>query len=200
MRWVAPTEKDIANETLEKRLWAAADQFRANSGLKAGEYSTPLLGLIFLRFAEARFAKRGAALEKVGASPHRGNSRIDDPKACMAGGVLYLTPGARFDYLLQRPEGSNVGKAVNEAMADVEKHNSQLAGPKPNSKSHQGITISAPPARPAYFAMGFIACASTRLRGPVEVRRKAGALAYLRFTETLSTSDFFTLLITDASL
>jgi hypothetical protein len=25
MRWVAPTEKDTANQTLEKRLWAAAD-------------------------------------------------------------------------------------------------------------------------------------------------------------------------------
>ncbi len=33
MRWVAPTEKDTANQTLEKRLWAAADQFRANSGV-----------------------------------------------------------------------------------------------------------------------------------------------------------------------
>ena len=31
MRWVAPSEKDTANEGLEKRLWAAADQFRANS-------------------------------------------------------------------------------------------------------------------------------------------------------------------------
>ena len=31
MRWVAPTEKDTANEVLEKRLWAAADQFWANS-------------------------------------------------------------------------------------------------------------------------------------------------------------------------
>ncbi len=35
MRWVARTEKDTANKTLEKRLWDAADQFRANSGLKA---------------------------------------------------------------------------------------------------------------------------------------------------------------------
>jgi len=128
MRWVAPTEKDEANHQLEKRLWAAADQFRANSGLKAGEYSGPVLGLIFLRFAEARFAKRRAELEKAGTSPRRGNSRIDDPKAYMAEGVLYLTPGARFDYLLQRPEGGNVGKAVNEAMADIEKHNPQLAG------------------------------------------------------------------------
>jgi type I restriction enzyme M protein len=106
MRWVAPTEKDTANETLEKRLWAAADQFRANSGLKAAQYSAPVLGLIFLRFAEARFAKRRAQLEKTGASPRRGNSRIDDPKAYMAEGVLYLTPSARFDYLLQRPEGN----------------------------------------------------------------------------------------------
>src|SRR6266508_1676332 len=105
MRWVAPTEKDTANQTLEKRLWDAADQFRANSGLKAGEYSGPVLGLIFLRFAEARFAKRRAELEKAGASPRRGNSRIDDPKAYAAEGVLFLTPSARFDYLLQRLEG-----------------------------------------------------------------------------------------------
>jgi hypothetical protein len=60
MRWVAPTEKDEANHQLERRLWDAADQFRANSGLKAGEYSGPVLGLIFLRFAEARFAQRCA--------------------------------------------------------------------------------------------------------------------------------------------
>ena len=35
MTWIAPTEKDTVTETLEKRLWASADQFRANSGLKA---------------------------------------------------------------------------------------------------------------------------------------------------------------------
>src|SRR5690349_15811392 len=116
MRWVAPTEKDEANHKLEKRLWEAADQFRANSGLKAGEYSGPVLGLIFLRFAEARFAQQRAKLEKASASSRR-TSRIDDPKAYQAEGVLFLTPSSRFDYLLARPEGSNVGKAVNEAMA-----------------------------------------------------------------------------------
>ncbi len=81
MRWVAPSEKDTANETLEKRLWAAADQFRANSGLKAGQDSTPVLGLIFLRFAEARFAKRRAELEKAGGSARRGMSRIGEVAA-----------------------------------------------------------------------------------------------------------------------
>ena len=43
MRWVAPSEKDTANQTLEKRLWVAADQFRANSGLKA-QNSMPVRG------------------------------------------------------------------------------------------------------------------------------------------------------------
>ena len=115
MRWVAPTDKDTANETLEKRLWAAADQFRANSGLKAAQYSAPVLGLIFLRFAEARFAKRRAQLEKAGASARRGASRIDEATAYHAAGVLFLTPNARFDNLPQLPEGSNVGGAKNRA-------------------------------------------------------------------------------------
>src|ERR1035437_2827360 len=38
-----------ANTTeLEKGLWGAADELRANSKLKSSEYSVPVLGLIFL--------------------------------------------------------------------------------------------------------------------------------------------------------
>ena len=47
MQWIAPSEKDNATNTLEKRLWEAADQLRANSGLTAAQYSSPVLGLIF---------------------------------------------------------------------------------------------------------------------------------------------------------
>lgn len=45
MHWIAPSEKDTANGTLEKRLWDSADRFRANSGLKAQEYSGPIQNL-----------------------------------------------------------------------------------------------------------------------------------------------------------
>ena len=31
MLWIAPSEKDTANAAQEKRLWDAADQYRANS-------------------------------------------------------------------------------------------------------------------------------------------------------------------------
>jgi type I restriction enzyme M protein len=132
MHWIAPTEKDIATDTLEKRLWAAADQMRANSGLTSAQYSQPVLGLIFLRFAEVRFAARRAVLEHQAASSRRG-SRLDEPTAYHAESVLYLTPNARFDYLLTLPEGANVGATVNEAMRDIEKHNAQLAGVLPKT-------------------------------------------------------------------
>lgn len=42
---------------IEKRLWATADQLWANTGLKPSEFSTPVLGLIFLRYAEKQFAE-----------------------------------------------------------------------------------------------------------------------------------------------
>jgi type I restriction enzyme M protein len=132
MQWIAPSEKDSATTTLEKRLWEAADQFRANSGLTAAQYSQPVLGLIFLRFAEVRFAAQHGRLEKLSASSRRG-SRVDEPASYHADGVLYLTPEARFDHLLALPEAADVGKAVNEAMRDIEKHNPQLAGVLPKT-------------------------------------------------------------------
>ncbi|RPJ05257.1 MAG: SAM-dependent DNA methyltransferase, partial [Deltaproteobacteria bacterium] len=132
MHWIAPTEKDTATAALEKRLWDAADQFRANSGLKAQEYSGPILGLIFLRFAEVRFAAQRAKLEKAGASTRRG-SRVDEPAAYHAEGILYLAPEARFDNLLTLPEAADIGAKVNAAMREIEKHNPQLAGVLPKT-------------------------------------------------------------------
>lgn len=58
MHWIAPPEKDADSNTLEKRLWAAVDQSRANTGLSEAHYSRPVAGFIFLRSAEVRFAKQ----------------------------------------------------------------------------------------------------------------------------------------------
>jgi len=131
-RWIAPPEKDTATGTLEKNLWEAADQFRANSGLKAQEYSGPILGLIFLRFAEVRFLARRAVLAEAEASGRRG-SRLEEPGAYHADGVLYLAEEARFAWLLERPEGPDIGALVNSAMRLIEQHNRQLAGVLPKT-------------------------------------------------------------------
>ena len=49
---------------IEKRLWQVADELRANSKLKSSEYATPVLGLIFLRYASEKFAQVQRELEK----------------------------------------------------------------------------------------------------------------------------------------
>ncbi|MDZ4401112.1 class I SAM-dependent DNA methyltransferase [Prosthecobacter sp.] len=130
MIWIAPPEKDLATDTLEKRLWSAANQLWAGAGLKQSDYSEPILGLIFLRFAEVRFMVRRAELEKTSASSRRG-SKVDDPASYIEQNVLYLPAGARFAELLQLPEGTDIGKAVNEAMKAIERDNPHMAGVLP---------------------------------------------------------------------
>ena len=86
MIWIAPSEKDAAAATLEKRLWDTTDQFRANSGLKAQECSAPVLGLIFLRFPEVRFIAQRARLES--SSPVASRHPLpSDERAGVRGGV-----------------------------------------------------------------------------------------------------------------
>ena len=48
----------------EKRLWDAADQLWTNTSLKPSEYATPVLALIFLRYADQRFAEATKELEQ----------------------------------------------------------------------------------------------------------------------------------------
>lgn len=54
--------KDEPNNQMESRLWSAADELRANSKLKSSEYSVPVLGLIFLRYADHKFTAAEAEL------------------------------------------------------------------------------------------------------------------------------------------
>ena len=59
-REATPPKIDIYD--IADRLWETADELRANSHLKAAEYSIPVLGLIFLKFADSRFTQAEAEL------------------------------------------------------------------------------------------------------------------------------------------
>ena len=65
-----PTRADILSamttaelKVLEDNLWKSADNLRANSDLKSTEYATPVLGLIFLKFADNKYGKYEAEIE-----------------------------------------------------------------------------------------------------------------------------------------
>jgi type I restriction enzyme M protein len=112
---------------IQDKLWAAADELRANSRLKASEYSIPVLGLIFLRYADGRFTEAEAEGKGTG-------RREIGREAYQARGVLYLPPEARFSYLLDLPEGADIGKALNDAMKAIEADNEDLKYALPQAR------------------------------------------------------------------
>lgn len=124
----------VNNVGIEKKLWESADQLRANSNLSAAEYSVPVLGLIFLRYADHRFA---AAKEEL-ASRVRSGRRPLGKADYQARGVMYLPEEARFSNLLDLPEGENVGRAINDAMRAVEEENEELKDVLPKTYNRLG--------------------------------------------------------------
>lgn len=106
---------------IEKKLWDAADELRANSKLKSSEYSIPVLGLIFLCYAGHKFAitereiaGKGTGRRQIGSADYH------------AKGVLFIPDEARFSNLIKLQEGKNIGQAINDAMKAVEAKNPTL--------------------------------------------------------------------------
>jgi type I restriction enzyme M protein len=118
------------NGEIEKRLWDSADEFRANSKLKASEYSIPVLGLLSLRHADYKFTEAQKELEKEKPKDSRRGITKLDYQAC---GVLYLPEKSRYAYLLNLPERENIGEAINNAMKLIEEENEDLKGILPKN-------------------------------------------------------------------
>jgi len=126
---------------LHERLWAAAEQLRANSSLKLNEISEPILGLIFLKFADVKFRRAKAEIEKerekmTGRKPPITSDHYKQR------GVPFIPGEAGYSYLMNLPEGKNIGKAINDAMKVIEQENRELAGILPQDYT----TLSSRPA------------------------------------------------------
>jgi type I restriction enzyme M protein len=113
------------NNEIEKRLWSAADELRANSKLKSSEYSVPVLGLIFLRYADTKFAQAEQELEAQSQDSTRRRQTLSKV-SYQARGVMYIPPEARWSRLMELPESENIGKAINDAMRAIETENDDL--------------------------------------------------------------------------
>lgn len=119
---------------LEKDLWDAADNLRANSDLKSSEYSTPVLGLIFLKFADNNYRRHEGEIiseyQKLKGS--RREKKVSDIAIEKCG--FYLPDHARYDYLLKLPESKDIAKALKEAMKAIEEYKPELEGVLPKDE------------------------------------------------------------------
>lgn len=121
----------MTNGETEKRLWDVANNLRANSKLSSAEYSTPVLGLLFLRHADFKFTMKQKELEGKNKGSRRGITKLD----YQAEGVLFLPEKARYSFLLKLPEGADIGKSIDDAMDAVEEENPDLKGTLPRGYS-----------------------------------------------------------------
>ena len=104
---------------LEATLWQSADTLRANSDLKSTEYSTPVLGLIFLRFADKKYSMYEKEILKE--SEQLKGTRREKPVSEIAIEKcgFYLPDHARYDYLLNLPEEKEIDQAIKKAMEQI---------------------------------------------------------------------------------
>ena len=119
---------------LEEKLWKAADTLRADSDLKASEYSTPILGLIFLRFASIRFNQVLPEIEKEFEANKGTRNEKTMPDIALRVCGFYLPEEARYDYLMKLPNETKFDEAIKNAMQLIEDHKPELIGTLPKDE------------------------------------------------------------------
>jgi type I restriction enzyme M protein len=127
---VTPTDL----KQLEANLWQSADTLRSNTGLKSSEYATPILGLIFLKFADNKYRKYAAEIQQEFEQCQGKRTEKPISEIAIAKCGFYLPPTARYDYLLALPAEENVAKAIKEAMVEIAKYKPELDGVLPQDE------------------------------------------------------------------
>lgn len=117
---------DIELKNLKDNLWHSADMLRAGAHLAANKYGQPILGLIFLRYADVLFKQHKAEIDAE-YEKHKGTrmERAYKDIAVERCG-FYLPECAYFDTINDAPDDAHKAVLVKEAMEAIEKGNPKL--------------------------------------------------------------------------
>jgi len=119
---------------LEANLWKSADTLRANTDLKSSEYSTPVLGLIFLKFADNRYKQFEPEILKEYEELKGTRREKEIHEIAIAKCGFYLPEHARYGYLLSLPDEADVDQKIKEAMQAIEQYKPELQGILPQDE------------------------------------------------------------------
>lgn len=124
---MAKQKAQAKEESLEQKLWKAADKLRKN--MDAAEYKHVVLGLIFLKYISDAFEETFQKLtagegEYAGADP-------EDPDEYRAEHVFFVPAGARWSYLQAQAKQPTIGESIDAAMEAIERENPTLKGVLP---------------------------------------------------------------------
>ena len=122
---------DLELKKLKDNLWHAADILRAGAHLAANKYGQPILGLIFLRYADILYKQHKEEIEKEYAA--KKGSRIERSlkEIALEKCGFYLPECAYYDFLNDAPDTAEKAVLVKTAMSEIEKENPSMAGVLP---------------------------------------------------------------------
>lgn len=123
------TDKEL--KKLKDDLWYSADILRAGAHLAANKYGQPILGLIFLRYADILYKQHKAEIEaeynkRKGTRTEKSMKEIS-VEIC----GFYLPPEAYYDYINDAPDDANKATLVKKAMEAIEANNEKMDGVLP---------------------------------------------------------------------
>ena len=122
---------DLQLKKLKDDLWHSADMLRASAHLAANKYGQPILGLIFLRYADILFKQHKAEIaaeyqRKIGTRAEKTMKEVSIEKC-----GFYLPEGAYFDSINNAPDDAKKATLVKKAMEDIENENPSMVGVLP---------------------------------------------------------------------
>lgn len=123
------TDKEL--KKLKDNLWHSADLLRASAHLAANKYGQPILGLIFLRYADIKYKQHKADIERrynavKGTRIERSIEEISKEEC-----GFYLPECAYYETINNAPDDANKATLVKEAMQAIEESNPQMRGVLP---------------------------------------------------------------------
>ena len=122
---------DIELKTLKDNLWHSADMLRAGAHLAANKYGQPILGLIFLRYADVLFKQHKAEIDAE-YNQYKGTRMEKEYKDVAVEKCGFFLPEcAYFDYLNDAPDDANKALLVKRAMEAIERENPRMEGVLP---------------------------------------------------------------------
>ena len=136
------TDKEL--KELQDKLWRAADVLRSGAHLAANKFGQPILGLIFLRYADILYKQHKTEIEAEynQLKGTRREKEIKDIAIEKCG--FYLPPQASYSKINDAPDTADKAILVKKAMEAIEKYNKQMEGVLPKEVYGQLVPAEEP--------------------------------------------------------
>ena len=120
------TDTELKN--LKDNLWHSADMLRASAHLAANKYGQPILGLIFLRYADVLYKQHKAEIDAEYNLYKGTRMELDYKDVAIEKCGFFLPECAYFDTINDAPDKANKALLVKQAMEAIERENPRMEG------------------------------------------------------------------------